>query len=106
VDPFNLLDRSRQRPAPLTPEPVAALLIRLKRASAQPWHLLLQPHGRLCRLLRESETILILRESPLVAFVLELTHDRWTYLEKNIDNVMWNLQEGLDMKTYMYAEAG
>jgi hypothetical protein len=29
-------------------------------------------------------------------------HDRWTYLEKNIDNVMWNLQEGLDMKTYMY----
>ena len=25
----------------------------------------------------------------------------WTYLEKNIDNVMWRLQEGLDMKTYM-----
>src|ERR1700709_1500132 len=25
----------------------------------------------------------------------------WTYLEKNIDNVMWRLEEGLDMKTYM-----
>jgi cullin 1 len=25
----------------------------------------------------------------------------WSYLEKNIDNVMWRLQEGLDMKTYM-----
>ena len=32
--------------------------------------------------------------------------DRWTYLEKNIDNVMWNLQEGLDMKTYMYVKDG
>jgi len=29
--------------------------------------------------------------------------NRWTYLEKNIDNVMWRLQEGLDMKTYVYA---
>jgi hypothetical protein len=25
----------------------------------------------------------------------------WTYLEKNVDNVMNKLQEGLDMKTYM-----
>ena len=25
----------------------------------------------------------------------------WTYLEKNVDNVMWKLQEGLNMKTYM-----
>ncbi|KAK4948142.1 ubiquitin ligase (cullin) of SCF [Elasticomyces elasticus] len=25
----------------------------------------------------------------------------WTYLEKNLDNVMTKLQEGLDMKTYM-----
>jgi hypothetical protein len=26
---------------------------------------------------------------------------RWAYLEKNVDNVMNKLQEGLDMKTYM-----
>ncbi len=24
---------------------------------------------------------------------------RWSYLEKNVDNVMWKLEEGLDMKT-------
>jgi hypothetical protein len=25
--------------------------------------------------------------------------NRWSYLEKNVDNVMWKLEEGLDMKT-------
>jgi hypothetical protein len=27
--------------------------------------------------------------------------NRWAYLEKNVNNVMTKLQEGLDMKTYM-----
>ena len=26
-------------------------------------------------------------------------HSRWSYLEKNVDNVMWKLEDGLDMKT-------
>jgi len=26
---------------------------------------------------------------------------RWSYLQKNVDNVMNKLQDGLDMKTYM-----
>jgi hypothetical protein len=33
-----------------------------------------------------------------------LTSSRWTYLEKNVNNVMTKLQEGLDMKTYMYEQ--
>jgi hypothetical protein len=30
------------------------------------------------------------------------TKPRWTYLEKSVNNVMTKLQEGLDMKTYMW----
>lgn len=31
--------------------------------------------------------------------MLEADLSRWSYLEKNVDNVMWKLEEGLDMKT-------